>query len=591
MKQKNAASGLVTGLMFRLLPIQILLCLIGSVNGIVSSFFATNAVGSDAMTIVGFYGPVAMLLGSIATMLFSGSQILCGKHMGRNELDKMQNVFSLDLAVSCVVALCFTAFLLLISVFDLSGFLARDPAVRPLFNQFVIGQSIGVFPTVLSTQFAGFLSLENKTRRTTIASIVCIAVNLVLCWLFVLVLRMGVFGLSLASSLSLWVFCAVEAQYFLSGKSEMRVSFRHMQWRESLEIVKIGLPGAITNGYQTIRGFIVNSLLTAFVSSVAVNAFATAGALLGFFWAIPAGMLNVSRMMFSICVGEEDRKTLVDTMRTAMYRYLPLMCAVSAFIIAMAVPFTRLYYRDVTDPVYEMTILCFRILPLCMPLSVICMHFGCYGQVSGKNVFVHVLAALDGVICVAGFSALLVPSLGISGACYANILNGVVTTLVIFGYACLKKKKCPRNMEELMVIPDEFGVAEADRISLTLHNMEEVIRISRTIQDFCLERGIDARRAYLAGLCMEEMAGNVVSHGFSKDTKKHSVDVRVVHKENHLILRIRDDCVPFDPGSRRQMMDPEDITKNIGIRMVTAMASDVTYQAVLGLNVLTIHID
>jgi len=141
-----------------------------------------------------------------------------------------------------------------------------------------------------------------------------------------------------------------------------------------------------------------------------------------------------------------------------------------------------------------------------------------------------------------------------------------------------------------MVIPDDFGVGEEDRISLSLHSMEEVIRISQKIQNFCLDRGIDARRAYLAGLCMEEMAGNVVSHGFSMDTKKHSVDIRVVHKENHLILRIRDDCVPFDPGSRRKMMDPEDITKNIGIRMVTAMASDVTYQSVLGLNVLTINI-
>ena len=590
MKQKDSASQIVTRLMFRLLPIQILLSLIGSVNGIVSSLFASNVIGSGAMGIVGLYGPVAMLLGSIGAMLFGGSQILCGKHMGRNELDKMQNVFSLDLAVSSLVALVFTAFLLLVSVFDLSGFLARDPAVRPLFNRYILGQTVGVLPTVLSTQLAGFLSLENKTRRTTIASIVCIIVNLVLNWLFVLILKMGIFGLSLAGSLSMWVFCVVEAQYFLSGKSDMRFSFRNIHWRESLEIVKIGLPGAIANGYQTIRGIIVNNLLTVFVSSAAVSAFATSNSLLGFFWAIPAGMLNVSRMMFSISVGEEDRETLIDAMRTAMRRYLPLMCAVSAFIIAMAVPFTRLYCRDVSDPVYEMTVWGFRILPLCMPLSVICMHFTCYAQVSGKTVFVHVLSALDGVLCVAGFSALLVPSLGINGVHLANVLNGVVTCLAVPVYACLKKKKFPRNLEELMVIPDDFGVGENDRISLSLHSMEEVIRISQTIQNFCLEKGIDARRAFLAGLCMEEMAGNVVSHGFTKDTKNHSVDVRVVYKENSLILRLKDDCIPFDPASRRKMTDPEDPAKNIGIRMVMSMAADVSYQSVLGLNVLTVNI-
>ena len=31
------------------------------------------------------------------------------------------------------------------------------------------------------------------------------------------------------------------------------------------------------------------------------------------------------------------------------------------------------------------------------------------------------------------------------------------------------------------------------------------------------------------GLRMEEMAGNVVAHGFAKDTKEHAADIRVIH--------------------------------------------------------------
>ena len=139
-----------------------------------------------------------------------------------------------------------------------------------------------------------------------------------------------------------------------------------------------------------------------------------------------------------------------------------------------------------------------------------------------------------------------------------------------------------------MVIPESFGVGEEDRISLSLHSMEEVIRISQTIQNFCLEKGIDRRRSYLAGLCMEEMAGNVVAHGFTADRKKHSVDVRVVYRDNGLILRLKDNCVAFDPAARREIVDPEDMTKNIGIRMVYGIAGSVSYQSVLGLNVLTV---
>ena len=590
MKQNNRPSRIVTELMLRLLPIQILLALIGSVNGIVSSLIGVNAIGSGSMTAVGLYSPVSMFVGAVSAMLVGGSQILCGQYMGENLVKKMQNVFSLDLAVSAAVSALVTVFLLLISIFDLGNFLVSEPASRPDFYQYALGQTAGVLPLIIGSQLSAFLSLENQNRRVTVASLVCIAVNLLLNVLLVIVLRMGILGLSLASSLSMWAFCAVEAGYFFSKGATLRFTFRGMQWREALTIARIGLPGAAGNGYQTLRCIIVNNLLAAYAGAAGVSAFATAGSLLGASWAIPAGMTAVSRMLFSISTGEEDRQTLIDTMRNALFRYVPMMFMVSAAIIALAVPLTELYFHDPSDPIYEMTVWCFRILPLCMPLSVICMQFVCYGQVSGKHGLVHVLAALDGVVFVAGFSALLTPSLGIRGVCYANVLNGLAILLVILGYALIKNRELSRSTEDLMVIPEDFGVEEPDRMSLSLASMEEVIRISQTIESFCLDKGIDRRRSYLSGLCMEEMAGNVISHGFTSDTKNHSVDVRVVYKNDGLILLIRDDCVGFDPAARNDIINPEDVTSNIGIRMVCSMAESVSYKSELGMNVLMMKI-
>ena len=141
-----------------------------------------------------------------------------------------------------------------------------------------------------------------------------------------------------------------------------------------------------------------------------------------------------------------------------------------------------------------------------------------------------------------------------------------------------------------MVIPDGFGAPESERMDLSVKSMEGVVSIAEQVQRFCLEHGIDRQRAYLAGLSMEEMAGNIVEHGFTKDNKSHSIDVRVVHKDDDMILRIKDDCVPFDPGERQKLAEDNDVTKNIGIRMVFRIARDVQYQNILGLNVLTIRI-
>ena len=587
---QEANAKMVTKLLFRLLPIQILLAAVGSVNGIVSSFFASNFVGVDAMSAVGLYSPLNMLITSISTILVGGSVILCGKYMGQNQPEKMQNMFSLNLALSMLIAGAFIVVYSLLGIFDMTVFLTKDPVVRPIFNRYLLGQAIGIIPLMLGSSFASFLLLENRGRRTLIASLIYIVVNILLNFLFVQLLHLEAFGLALASSLGMWVFFAVQAEFFVSGRSLLRLSFRGLSWNESGEILRIGLPGAASNVYQTARGLIVNNLLTAFVGSVGISAFATADNVMRIFWSVPGAMLAVSRMLISVSVGEEDRQTLTDVMRVMFKRFLPLQAVISAAIMICAVPLTRIFFQDPAEPVYMMTVWGLRILPICMPLSIICMHFTCYGQTSGKQGLVHVLALLDGVVCVVGFTALLIRFMGMNSVYLANVLNGVVTTLVIIGYALLKNKRFPRNMDELMVIPDDFGAPESERMDLSVRSIEGVVSIAERVQSFCLEHGVDARRAYLAGLSMEEMAGNIVDHGFSKDSKSHSVDVRVVHKDDDVILRIKDDCVPFDPGERQKLAEGDDITKNIGIRMVFRIARDVQYQNILGLNVLTIRI-
>ena len=172
MKESKSNLHIIGKQMLRLLPVQILLALVNTVNNLVSSYFATNYVGIDAMSAVGLYGPVSMLITSIATMLAGGCAIICGKYLGQNERDKLQKVFSLDLAASTLVAILFTVLAVCLPLFDLTGIFTRDPAVRPIFNRYLLGQAIGMIPLVLGNQLPAFLSMENKGRRTMTASLV-----------------------------------------------------------------------------------------------------------------------------------------------------------------------------------------------------------------------------------------------------------------------------------------------------------------------------------------------------------------------------------------------------------------------------------
>ena len=588
----SANRELISKLMFRLLPAQVFLAVINSINSIISSLFAGNFLGVDAMSAVGLYLPFNMFLGALSTMLVGGTTILSGRYIGKNAQDRIRGLFSLDLLISLLLSALITALYVLLGALDLTGFLTADAAVRSLFNQYLLGQAIGVLPILLSGQLSSFLSLENRSVRTTVATVTCVAACLLANLLFVYKLRLGAFGLALSSSVGMWVFLAVQAQYYLSGRSSLPVSLslRRVRWSGIGEIVRIGIPGAIGFGYQALRGMLLNQLISRYAGSAGLSAFAANDALLRFFWAIPFGMSAVSRMLFSVSVGEEDRKAISDVMRTVLLRYVPLMTAVAAAIVLLAHPLTRLYYRDTAAPVYAMTVLGFRLLPLAMPLSVFTLNYTCYGQTSGKLRLVHLLSLLAGLVNIVAFSALWLPGHGMGGVYAAHIANGLVLVAVILLYACRQKRGPVRTVDDLMAFPEGFGAPENEWMDLRVLDMDQVVSVSRTLQQFCLEHGIDRRRSYLAGLAMEEIAALIVQRGFSMDGKRHEADIRVTRKDDWLILRIKDDCSPFDPTRRADMLESEDGIGSIGILMVQRIAADMQYQSILGLNALTIRI-
>jgi anti-sigma regulatory factor (Ser/Thr protein kinase) len=92
----------------------------------------------------------------------------------------------------------------------------------------------------------------------------------------------------------------------------------------------------------------------------------------------------------------------------------------------------------------------------------------------------------------------------------------------------------------------------------------------------------------VAGLCVEEMAGNVIQHGFLPG-EEHSVGVRVVVRDK-LTIRVRDDCRAFDPQKRLKQFHPEEPWKNVGIRMIARMAEEMNYQRSTGINTLLIKV-
>ena len=597
---------MIRGQFFQLLPYQVLLLVVNSVNGIVDGIFASNLIGQDAMAAIGLFAPLNHFLYAVSIMLVSGSQILYGRYMGKNQRQELANLFSVNLAFSAIISLIVGGAMALGAAGDFTKFMVSSSAERAALNQYLLGQAIGIPGLILGQQLFAFLSMENQTSLTMKASLACVAVNTVMDFLLVDWIHMGTFGLALGTAISLWGFFAVMAWYYFAGRSELRFSLFGLRWSEAGSIMRLGYSGSLSRFVEMFRCVIVNFLILEYVGTVGMSSFAASNSVMAIFWPVVFGMMAVNRMLLSISVGEEDRQSTIDIMRVVHRWGMVIIAFVVAALVIFAEPWTRLFFRDPADPVYGMTVIAFKILPLCMPFSVMCVYFAAYTQIIGKKLFAVVLPIVDGFLGVVCFSFLLIPALKMNGLYWANILNGVVCVTIIIVFAVKDIKHFPRNMEDLLALPDDFGAREGEYMDLSVREAGEVSAVSYQVEEFCLSRGVDKRRAMLSGLAMEEMAGNVVTHGFSSDNKNHSADIRVTCRKNDVILRLRDNCIAFNPTERLDIVNPKDRATNAGLRILLesaknveyhvginlafAISKEMQYKNLLGLNVLVIRI-
>ena len=568
---------------FRLLPVQILLIAIGCLNSVIDGAVASSHLGADAMAVIGLYSPLAKLVDASIAVFLGGTQILCGRFLGKNEVENTQQAFSLDI----VVTSCFSGLLMVLCLAApgaVAGALGGSGEIRNDLSMYLLGMSFGIPCQMIGSQLSAFLQLERQEKRTYTGIAVMVVLNVGLDLL--LVPALGFLGLGLATSASNLAFCAIQIYFFLTDKATIRFRFRSARLKHLKEILHLGLPGALVQGCLMVRGLVLNQILLNFCAPYGLPAFSAVNAFGCLYCAVYLGMGSATRLLSSVYIGEEDRASLADTLKTALTWGLLLVTAEAAVTFALAVPFASLFFTP-ADGAWDPAVLFFRVFPLSVPLSAVFIVFNNYYQSLGRMKIVNILSVMDGVAGTCLFSILMAPSLGSTGVWAAQVLNGVATLLLIPVCAWVTLKRMPRNLEDMMLLPEGFGVPDGDRMDIAVGSEAEALQFSDRVIAFCLDHGIEKKRAYAAGLCLEEMAVNVIRHGF-RGEKNENVIVRVVYKGGELMIRLKDSCPPFNPKERAELFDPEDKAHNIGIRMASRLSRKMEYQFILGLNVLTL---
>jgi anti-sigma regulatory factor (Ser/Thr protein kinase) len=121
--------------------------------------------------------------------------------------------------------------------------------------------------------------------------------------------------------------------------------------------------------------------------------------------------------------------------------------------------------------------------------------------------------------------------------------------------------------------------------------LDSLSAIGRYVHEAALAAGLDRAGAYKLRLAVDEIATNVVVHGYQEDGVSGEVTVSAVIDGRTLIIAVEDTARPFDPTARA-LPDEEELDRpleerpigGLGVLLARESVDDFRYERVDGRN-------
>ena len=575
---------MIRKLIRQMLTAQILSALTVSLCLLIDNIMIGRYLGTQGIAAYGLANPILLSLAAVASMLSAGVQVVCSASLGRGSQEEANRDYSSAVAAAAVFSLAMLAAVLLLKkpIALLLGAGKSEGLLRAT-EDYMAGFILGAPATMAALILVPFLTMAGKNRLLIAAVLVMTVTDVALDYLNVVVLKGGMFGMGLASSLSYYAAMLIGGSYFVSKKCVFRFSLKRVKADKIRALVKGGVPTVINTASVVVLVFVMNKLLLSANGEDHVAAFTVITTLGNAGNCVSTGIGGVALTMSGILYNEEDRKGLCQVLGMLLRRAVLLGAAAAALFILLAPQFIGLFMGDdgrgAHLAVFALRCYAPGVLFSCMTAALKNSYLG-----TGRAYTTEVISVFQNALFPILSALVLRFGIGMRAVWFYNAAGEFLALAGVVAWASLKGQRPALRPEDILLLPGSFGVPERDRMEADIRTMEDVVTVSRAAEDFCRSHGRDRKMGSRIALCIEEMGSNVIGHGFAPNGKNH-LSIRLQYKDARWVLRLRDDCRAFDPV---HYVPREGHAPCVGIRMVLNMADEVRYTYALDLNNLTV---
>ena len=546
-------------------------------------------LGKDAVTATGLFQPVTLICNLLGALFGPGLTIICTRYIGMAKLEKVKQVFSIVMIAIIVSSGLLNVLLFFCSpgIANVLGAKSGNDVVITMISDYLRGFSFSIIPLSMTAALSGLMMLDNDKNRGLAAVMIALVSDVIFDMLNVTVFHGGLWGMAMATTLSQTVGLIVVLTHFTKKDRVLRFTTKNLSLADLKPVMLCGIPNSVNMGSTAFRGICLNAVLLSMASEVDVAALSATNSFFNIINALALAVFVATSSLTSLFYGEEDKSSIVKTLKVSMKWALTILGIIAVLLMLFARGISRMFLDASAVAELNQAEVFMRLMALYYLFSAVSYSLcGAY-QGTGKNILNSFLIAFREGGAPVLMCAILGILFGLHGFEAGLVLSGVIVLICCFIIPAISNKRFSVNSEDLLLLSKSFGPAPEKIYEKTIHSPMEVTKVSSEVMNYCLNSGASKRLAYLTSLCVEENALNTLTYGYKGDTKGY-IDLRIICREDHIVLRFRDDGKPFDPLDWFEINNPEDESSGLGIRMILGLAQDVIYIPAMGLNNLMI---
>lgn len=534
-----------------------------------------NLIGSTALSASSMCVPIIYIVQMPGLALGIGGSIVVGSLLGKRDITKANKAFSACIIYGIGAALLFTILAPLISR-PIANIYAED--LREDIYQYVfitlLTNPIIVFALLMSS----FMSVDNNPRLATVYFIVSDILKIGSMFLFIKVFNWGMYGASFSTAFGFFVGALVIFGYVFSKKRMLKFTFKikntFVDLKESLKASgSLAINYLLTAIQMSIINIVISNLVTDIVDLAIYGLICN---MVFVFDLISGGIVGVIPTLCGIFVGEKDVYSLKSI--TKKIYFMNLISAIIITILVFSLPnvYSILFGFDFVEYQEKANLLIRIYVFSFIPYELNRFTTNYYPSIN-KNAPSYVTVLLRELLIVLPLTLALLYGSGIKGFAIAQVLTELLTVVITYIFIFIVEHK--NHLGKGLFMIEDVNYLSYD-FSID-NNIDNASKASLEISNFCINNNIDNRSAQMIGLSAEEMIANIITYGY-KNKKQSFIDVNLKKIDDTLILRIRDDGMPFDP-TKYEADNDEGYTTS-GIKLVESITNKMQYMRILNLN-------